>query len=282
MATPFDLKIDTLKSAVSFGGGMSPKNRYYMILSPPAFLGGMLASGLTTTFGIFCESTGIPGRRVLTSNVQHQRQEIMFPYSFLDEQEVSFSFALPNNYYIKYFFDAWFLNIIEHEKYSLSYIDDIVGTINVIQLDQQNVPRYIAQLIRAYPISVDTIELTDNSQNDYQRMNVSFAYEHVRYPLNIFNNLITSGNLVNNTAISKAKSLSSIFNKSNPQHTNPYPNFAQLVKSSIIPPLQNISDSIEIMVSNSGINSSYGPMNFNIKAFGSNPLYDNFSNPYTS
>jgi len=273
----FDLSIDKLKSNLFRHGGHSPKNRYYAIISPPISLRGGLWNAWNT-MGLFCESTFIPGRRILTSDVQYQKQETKYPYGFIDNNEIDFRFSLPNDYFIKYYFDTWISNIIEQDLYKLAYKDSLVGTVHIHQLDQTNASQYIATLINAYPIAMSDIELSDNASNDYQRVTITMTYDHVRYPIYNVQSAIPESPPIN-AQQSQSSTLSSVgpisANNSNRglAVANSLQNYQQINRFTPVNPysyavnalnngLGNAVSQVEIFLTNS-INSALG-LNFGV------------------
>jgi hypothetical protein len=197
--------IDNLKSTISKKGGLAPVNRFNVIFTPP---GGVMAALLSkdpkTLVGslnlesaagallsggfdprnlipdprditYLCESVNIPSRSISTFDHGSHVQTNKYPYTFIDE-DVTMSFLLTNDYYMKNMMDKWLSCIFDTDKYQAGYKSDYTTDIIIQQLNQELVPVYGVKLRKAYPILVAAIGL-DNGGSGYQKMSVTFAYD---------------------------------------------------------------------------------------------------------
>jgi hypothetical protein len=58
-------------------------------------------------------------------------------------------------------------------KYRSSYATDII----IQQLDQRDVPVYTCTLKNAFPITMASYDLNNSSENQFQKITMTFAYE---------------------------------------------------------------------------------------------------------
>ena len=98
------------------------------------------------------------------------------PYSYIND-DVSFTFLLTGDYYLKDVFDGWINKIVNMDTKTLHYKDDFVSEVEIQQLNDQNIPVYSCKLLKAFPISVSGVELANTSENTVARLTVSFAYD---------------------------------------------------------------------------------------------------------
>ena len=186
--------IDTLKSAISNHGGVAHPNRFNVIFTPPkmsllnknpANLIGNLASGSLSLrnlindprdISLLCESVSLPGRNISTLDYQSGRGSRKQPYTFVDS-EVSMSFLLTSDFYIKTMFDTWLENIFDTENYYVGYKKDYSTDVTIQQLNKKNIPVYGVRLVNAFPTSVADIALDNTTSDTVQKMSATFSYD---------------------------------------------------------------------------------------------------------
>ena len=187
-------RIDDFKATLEKHGGLAPQNRFAIFMSPPTAslfnldLEGIAAGALSGTFSpmnlindprdlaLLCVSCSLPGRQITT--IEHQDSTILTkrPNGYLND-EVSFTFHLTNDYYIKKIFDKWQGAVINQETYHARYKDDYVADIVIQQLDHKNIPVYGVKLKNAYPVTVNSIDVSNEGENTFQKITVTMAYD---------------------------------------------------------------------------------------------------------
>jgi len=186
--------IDNLKSLISKKGGLAKGNRFNVIFTPPKQtllnfdLESIISSAISGNFSaknlinnprdisMLCDSVSIPGKQISTIDYQAQKQAIKIPYGTLHD-DVSLTFLLTNDYYMKSMFDQWINNIVNSDTYGVSYKKDIVTDVIIQQLDEQNTPIYGVKLEGAFPTTMNEIVLSNDSTDTIQKLNVSFSYD---------------------------------------------------------------------------------------------------------
>lgn len=188
---------DTFKDTLSKHQGIARTNRFAIFMSPPeaAFLNlDIQSQALNLLSGnsfrpsslindprdmaILCESASLPGRQVTTTEFQAVRQTLKIP-SGLILDDVSFTFHLTNDYYIKKMFDNWINAVLDIKNYRTPYLKDYARDVVIQQLNQQNLPVYGIKLKDAFPITLNTIELSNADLDNTTRFTVTFTYrEH--------------------------------------------------------------------------------------------------------
>ena len=138
------VSIDTLKSTINRRGGIARGNRFAVYVSHPskgmnsllnfnpANLLSNLISGQGVRIGDFiqdprdifllCQSCTMPGKRIMTTEATHNHHNTKKPYSAATD-EVTMTFLMTNDYYMKKYFDMWQEMIIDtsHEHYKAFY-----------------------------------------------------------------------------------------------------------------------------------------------------------------
>jgi hypothetical protein len=186
--------IERLKSLISKKGGLAKGNRFNVIFTPPKQtllnfnLESIVSSAISGNFSaknlindprdisMLCDSVSIPGKQISTIDYQAQKQSIKIPYGTLHD-DVSLTFLLTNDYYMKSVFDQWINNIVNTDTYGVSYKKDITTDVIIQQLDEQNTPIYGVKLEGAFPTTMNEIVLSNESTDTIQKLNVSFSYD---------------------------------------------------------------------------------------------------------
>lgn len=194
--------IDNLKATISKKGGVAMQNRFQIFFTPPTansvksllnsdpkMLVGDLAKNAVSggsiknmipdprDISILCESVQLPGRQITTIDYTAERQAIKVPYGVINE-DVTMSFILTNDMFMKKLFDAWLTGIIDIDRYRVGYKKDFTTDIIIQQLNQQNIPVYGVRLENAFPITVNAVNLDSNAENTVQKLSVTLSYEN--------------------------------------------------------------------------------------------------------
>ena len=187
--------IENLKSSIVKHGGVAQENRFAVYMTPPEQtlfnldLNSIITGALSGTFNvrslindprdiaILCESCTLPGRQILTADYQSIKQSIKIPYGFINE-DVTFTFLLTNDYYIKKIFDRWSDQIIGYNNYRANYLVNYVTDVTIVQLNKKNLPIYKVVLHNAYPVTFNPITLDNNAENTAQKFSVTMTYEN--------------------------------------------------------------------------------------------------------
>lgn len=186
------MSIDKLKSTIGKRGGLAKQNRFQVIFTPPQ--GGLLSAGgllgaLTSGGGLksmindprdismLCENVTIPGRQITTLDYTAEKQAVKIPYSFINE-DVSCTFLLTNDYYMKTLFDGWLEQVFDDQKFKAKFKKDFTSDVVIQQLNNEDVPVYGVRLENAFPTTVAGITLDNNSESAVQKMTVTFSYDN--------------------------------------------------------------------------------------------------------
>lgn len=192
--------IDDLKATIGRRKGLAPSNRFIVHFSFPTIANfetdiiGLVASSLTGNFNqrkeetkfngrdtsILCESCTIPGKTIETLSVplNGYRQQVQYPTGY-SNPDVTFSFLLTNDYYIKKIFDKWMNSIVDKESYTTLYDADYKVDMIIQQLDQQNNVVFGMKLINAFPVSISDIPLDASASGQNQKVSVTMTYQEM-------------------------------------------------------------------------------------------------------
>lgn len=167
------MKIDTLKGTISRRGGFARANRFDLFVVPPTQAFDTVDQ--VRDLNILCESCSLPGRQMQTFETNYTRQQVKVAQSFINE-DISLTFSLTNDFYIKKIFDKWTNLIIDRDTFKKSYDAVYKRDMYIYQNDNNNKPIYEVEVRNAFPISVQAIE-SSNAGDDIQKLTVEFTYE---------------------------------------------------------------------------------------------------------
>ena len=188
--------IDSLKGVINKRGGLSKTNKFAIVMTPPTNtllnldIAEHVRNALSGTFGLgdlvndprdialLCENVSIPGRQIQTTEYASNQDWFTskIPTAYLSE-DVTFSFHLTGDYYIRKMFDRWQGAIISTKTKLVNYESEYYSDVIIQQLDQNGVPTYGVKLINAFPTTVSAIVLDNNAADSTQRLTVTLAYE---------------------------------------------------------------------------------------------------------
>ena len=188
------MSIDTLKSVIGKKGGLAPGNRFNVIFAPPAvsllnlnpenIVGSIISGGFSIAnlindprdISILCTKATLPGRTVSTFDHQDAVQQNKYPQTFIDE-EVSMTFRLTNDYYIKNMFETWMSGIFDTESYRVGFKKDYSVDVVIQQLNQKNIPVYGVKMEKCFPTNLSSVELDNTADNTMSEVTVTWAYD---------------------------------------------------------------------------------------------------------
>lgn len=159
-------KITEMVASVNAHKGFAKSNRYKIEIE-----------GSDRDINLFCESVNLPGRAIFTQEYANGRNVRKMPYSFADS-EVRMTFHLSEDFFIKKFFDEWMGKVINVDRYSAGYKSDYAKVVKIYQLDSEDYPIYGVELLKAFPLNMADIALSNNMENTVTRLEVSFTYDN--------------------------------------------------------------------------------------------------------
>jgi len=178
-------KIDDFKSTIGKRGGLAASNRFSVTIVPPTAsllnLGGLFGEGPVVNdprdISILCDSCSLPGRLIQTGDYDAVgRNPRKYPTTIIEE-DVSFTFTLTNDVYIKKLFDNWLESIIDPVSNLVSYDSEYKVDTHIQLLDKNNATIYGVRLIDSYPTSVNSIDLSNENTDSKIVVSVNMTYE---------------------------------------------------------------------------------------------------------
>ena len=158
----------------SFSTDLARSNRFDVNIPIPLAL--LFDVSTARTLSLRCESAQLPGRTLETTTKKHGSAPVeKFPYHN-NYSEVTLEFLVSGDMNEKIFFDAWMELINPTTDFNMQYKNNYAVDISINQYDLQNKITYSANLIEAFPIEVNQLDL--NWSNDsFHKLSVVFAYK---------------------------------------------------------------------------------------------------------
>lgn len=161
----------------SFSTDLARPNRFDVFIPVP--LGLLRFVKTTRQLRMRCESTELPGRTISTASVKIYNIEEKYPYQ-TTYGDISLTFIVDDDMSEKKFFDAW-LDWINPSGGSMNmrYKTEYAVPITIFQYDMENKISYSVQLLDAFPVSSNGMNL-DWSSDGTHKLTVTFAYTRWR------------------------------------------------------------------------------------------------------
>ena len=156
----------------SFSKELARPNKFDVSIPVP--LGLIPYRGTSRMLTMRCENAELPGRTIATTSMKIYGVEEKFPY-MSSYNDLSLTFIVSDDMNEKKFFDAWLNWINPNTNYNVKYKQDYSVALRINQYDVQNKVSYSVDLIDAYPIAVNGMDLNWSSDG-YHKLTVTFAY----------------------------------------------------------------------------------------------------------
>jgi hypothetical protein len=125
-----------------------------------------------------CETADLPGRTLATFDQKIYGPTEKFPYQST-YNESNLTFIVSDSMDEKLFFDAWMEVINPSTNYNFKYKGDYCTNVTINQYDVTNKLSYSVDLIDAFPIAINQLDL-DWSNDGHHKLTVVLAYTYWR------------------------------------------------------------------------------------------------------
>ena len=159
----------------SFKGDIARPNRFDVTINAPIPLLPYIATSRNLTFR--CESAQLPSRTFATTDQKFGANPIEKHAYQSNYNESEMTFIVSDNMSEKIFFDAWMEFINPTISFDFNYRNDYISTLQVNQYSVDNKLTYSVNLIDAFPVSVNQLDL-DWSNEGHHKLAVVFAYRY--------------------------------------------------------------------------------------------------------
>ena len=175
----------------SFQNDLARPNRFDVNIPIPLTL--IQYRNISQRLTFRCENANLPGRTISTTDQKIYNIVEKFPNQ-TSYQDMDMTFIVGGDMAEKQFFDAWLELINPTTNFNFKYKGDYSTSITVNQYDINNNLTYTIELVDAYPIAVNQLDL-DWSNDGYHKLSVVFAYTYWKNNSlnNILQNALTAG-----------------------------------------------------------------------------------------
>lgn len=136
---------------------------------------GASSPSATRSLGLMTESSSMPGKTMVTSEVRYNGDMQSIPYAST-YGDLSFVFRVSGDMKEKVILDEWAKRIYDPVKHEIKYMDDYVTDITIDQLDVQDNIIYTVILKDAYPTLTNELPVSNEDTNQVHKLSVTFAY----------------------------------------------------------------------------------------------------------
>jgi hypothetical protein len=158
----------------SFTKDLARTNRFDVQIPVPLTLIPYVASAKSLTYR--CETAQLPGRTFATTEQRTYGPIEKYPY-LNTYGDLDLTFIVDDDMNQKVFFDAWMNYINPLYNNNMRYKGDYSTTIVINQYNVANELTYSVNLIDAYPISINQMDL-NWGDDGYHKLSVTFAYTY--------------------------------------------------------------------------------------------------------
>ena len=158
----------------SFTKDLARTNRFDVNIPIPLTLIPYISSAKSLTYR--CENAQLPGRTFATTEQKTYGPVEKFPYQ-TTFNDIDLTFIIEDDMNQKVFFDAWLNYINPQYNNNFRYKSDFSTVITVNQYDVTGKLSYSIDLVDAYPISMNQLDLSWGDDG-YHKLSVSFAYTY--------------------------------------------------------------------------------------------------------
>ena len=133
--------------------------------------------GTARNLSFRCESTQLPSRTFATTEQKFGANPVEKHAYHSNYNDVDMTFIVSDDMKEKIFFDAWMEYINPTITFDFNYKSDYISTLTVNQYDVKNQLTYSINLIDAFPISVNQLDM-DWSSEGHHKLTIVFAYRY--------------------------------------------------------------------------------------------------------
>jgi len=161
--------------AASFKTDLARPSRFDVQIPVPVSL--IQYRGTSRNLSFRCETAQLPSRTLATAEQKYGSNPVeKFPYQS-NYNELDLTFIVSDDMSEKLFFDAWLDYINPTYSYNFKYKSNYISTLQVNQYGVDGKKTYSINVVDAYPISVNQLDL-DWSATEHHKLTVVFAYTY--------------------------------------------------------------------------------------------------------
>ena len=162
----------------SFKSDLAKPSRFDVSIAIPLTLLPFIKSAQNLKYR--CEATNLPGRTLATTEQKVGSYPVeKYPY-MTTYNDIDLTFIVDEDMQQRTFFDGW-LNLINPQfNYNFGYKGDYATTITINQYNSMGDLTYSVDLLDAYPVSMNQLDLDWSAGDSNHKLTVTFAYTQWR------------------------------------------------------------------------------------------------------
>jgi len=123
-----------------------------------------------------CETSNLPGRGVSTTPNRIYGPVREMPHERLYSGDLDLIFRMGRDMAERRIFELWMDSIVNKHSNDFMYFDDYTTNMMISQLDKENNKVYQMELFDVYPKTINPIEQSAATTDDYIRQSISFHF----------------------------------------------------------------------------------------------------------
>lgn len=184
--------VDQLLAQLKSSGGTAKANRYRVSFDRDD----------ANKLNVLCDSVTWPGRQIATSDYSTYMRPYRRPYSFINE-DITINFILTNDWYAWDYLKKWQSSIINDideaiGAYTINLKSNYARDITIEHLNEKDQVMRAIKITGAFPITLNSLDLSNASENTVLRCNAVFAYDNWAPTQNSFSGSDGSTGTINN------------------------------------------------------------------------------------
>jgi hypothetical protein len=123
-----------------------------------------------------CQSTIMPGRALQTQPLKIYGPPVEYAYEANYANELQLTFRVGEDMFERDFFEGWIGSVYSPMTADLLYPDTYMTNMRIYQLDKTDLKVYCTELYNVFCKSISDIELSTDSSDQIETVNVTLAY----------------------------------------------------------------------------------------------------------
>ena len=181
---------DVISSFRNDGSGYAQPNRFDVVISPPAKVGGgnrenplaqtwWPSSAAAREVSLRCESLQLPGSTLSSSpdnNIYGPTREIVEGVTYAED--LNMTFQASSGLDERVFFESWQGQAFSEETWNIGYYKDYIADIDIYLLDKQDQRRYGLKIHEAFPKTITATDLNFGTGGEIIKIAVGFSFRY--------------------------------------------------------------------------------------------------------
>ena len=126
-----------------------------------------------------CDQAAFPSQSIGTRDMNLFGPRILRPDGSVDYAgTITLSFVIDQAMFVKRYFEEWMDRIVNRTSYQTAWSNEyLANSIYIHQLDEADNITFTTQIIDAFPTSIGQMDSSMFNDNQFHRMNVTFAFK---------------------------------------------------------------------------------------------------------